>query len=1012
MSLRSKPIIVYVDELFLEICETPDIERTPTNSSGTTTAKNHSKYGFTDRILDSLSFEINKVYIGFRTLGKMKTQTIGPWTPPVLFMELLDSKYVSTNHVNVEADLDSCFRVRETTRPILFIYKKFYSRKVNVFLVDPESWFLVADELLSDAKSYANKSFAQYIRDLQKNPHYFPRKRGYVMQCLVEKASLEIPVCMQKRMDNSKMLGLELSFIFRELNLCLKQWNFSELLHLIIGIFFSFLRRDAIEEQYGANPHSENLDTRPSTASADKEKKFSDKGSNIDFEALDRDFISGAFVKTGGGNPSYSNPNLKGLKMDEDPPHMRLVLVLQIDALKVQFPLDSLSTDVSSSPANNVERSPALCGVTLTCTGLVYTTIWPAHAKITESSKQISIKYFDVTEYTGMHRNNLLRAKQSLDENGQPLFLNLVPRGVKEFDDFDMELSQGTCIVYKSDYNWPPPPISQGVSVSTEVCISPLAITLNMEIIFRLYTFVMGAWDGRWGSGDWRSVSQYHELKDAHISGTHGAVSQSCVVVLASVDLFLFPNKLLPQKQTTSLPAQYKICFGLTSLVWRHSLDVTLETLIYGRQRTYAEQNDLDFDADFHKEINQNVDLTEQLIDASTNSPRMHITGESSLLSPRFEASVSEIFICVSVNDSFLKEKDDKGKGEANSGRKKRNAKAKSLVEPLWKSLIKVDSFMYFFSIDPHPNSTSYPVDQHHSGPEPINPYNREFYWKEGPNVIRSDLVKVENILTESSLVDLVYVLESTAQMNELVQKWVRRDYGRLSEKETRRRASPEVIHRSERQRMIADLRNRPFRVFSLNLTNIKISLVDSNVNYFDILRSRNFLPTEESSEREAAAPVVGEKRVLTELSISFLYFVWESDCEEENAGGGESIRLKSLLKGGMGEVDVSSSILRGPAEAPTRKVFSLNCPIKTGGDAEYSSRKVNPRNTVGFRWTSSSPAQSVAPSPLSPPHEGDLSTYANITVGVSQETSLAIDLEATQEILKTLLPVGLHAVW
>ena len=70
---------------------------------------------------------------------------------------------------------------------------------------------------------------------------------GYVIQKILSKVSLEIPVCMRKRMDNNRMLGLELSFVLREVHVTLRQLPFSELMHVIIGLYFSFLRRDAVE---------------------------------------------------------------------------------------------------------------------------------------------------------------------------------------------------------------------------------------------------------------------------------------------------------------------------------------------------------------------------------------------------------------------------------------------------------------------------------------------------------------------------------------------------------------------------------------------------------------------------------------------------------------------------------------------------------------------------------------------------------------------------------------------
>ena len=52
----------------------------------------------------------------------------------------------------------------------------------------------------------------------------------------------------------------------------------------------------------------------------------------------------------------------------------------------------------------------------------------------------------------------------------------------------------------------------QGVSVSTEICVSPVEMTLDLDVLLRLYTFVMGGWDSRWGSGDWRTLKEFQKL--------------------------------------------------------------------------------------------------------------------------------------------------------------------------------------------------------------------------------------------------------------------------------------------------------------------------------------------------------------------------------------------------------------------------------------------------------------------------------------------------------------------
>lgn len=95
-------------------------------------------------------------------------------------------------------------------------------------------------------------------------------------------------------------------------------------------------------------------------------------------------------------------------------------------------------------------------------------------------------------------------------------------------------------------------------------------------------------------------------------------------------------------------------------------------------------------DADFHAEINSPSDLSEKLVLAKKHATKKRVS-DVDLISPRFEASVSEIFICVSVDTTATLTYPV----ETNAGgRKKRKP-----LEPSWKSLIKVRWYFGFAAI-------------------------------------------------------------------------------------------------------------------------------------------------------------------------------------------------------------------------------------------------------------------------------------------------------------------------
>jgi hypothetical protein len=71
MTLKTKPIIIYADELFIEISEFSNTTKKPKEEEKADPKKNMAKYGFVDRVIDSLSFEVNRIIIAIRTLGEV-----------------------------------------------------------------------------------------------------------------------------------------------------------------------------------------------------------------------------------------------------------------------------------------------------------------------------------------------------------------------------------------------------------------------------------------------------------------------------------------------------------------------------------------------------------------------------------------------------------------------------------------------------------------------------------------------------------------------------------------------------------------------------------------------------------------------------------------------------------------------------------------------------------------------------------------------------------------------------
>jgi hypothetical protein len=301
-SLSKKPIVFFVDRLYVEIAEGVDVAKKPRRpgaaggisapAAAPAAAATGTKYGFMDRVLDCLSLEVNQITVAFRTLGKIKSSAVGPWTPPVLVLELAGGRWFCTNHNGVEVELNECIRIRNGRRPLLFLYKRLEVARASVYVVNPETWSQVSDELIHGSGTL--------LHLLRSKPPPERTGRGYVAHRLVHDLPLQVggcsccldslarmsaslivtpphplhlhptqlEMCFRKRVDNNVLLGLELAFILGSVKVTVAEQYVAEIAHFVVGIHYCLFRRDAVEEIYGPDPHGEGYTAASAAAAA------------------------------------------------------------------------------------------------------------------------------------------------------------------------------------------------------------------------------------------------------------------------------------------------------------------------------------------------------------------------------------------------------------------------------------------------------------------------------------------------------------------------------------------------------------------------------------------------------------------------------------------------------------------------------------------------------------------------------------------------------------------------
>ena len=318
------------------------------------------------------------------------------------------------------------------------------------------------------------------------------------------------------------------------------------------------------------------------------------------------------------------------------------------------------------------------------------------------------------------------------------------------------------CFLYRKTCNWPPPPIGKGTAINSEVCLSPLEITVKADIFSDIVSCAYGCWDPRWLTGQWGQAN-VKRLDKMHDTG-----SAETVVILNGLDVKFYPplNESASGLPKMVLPAELMLEVGHISLLWKASLDMTffldlLQPVGRGakQQRRSITPADLpEPDEDNDTFITSRLDLS-NAIQFSRPIPGIN------LLNGRFEALISEIVI--SIADDNCTDK----------------AVAAGVPAPGKRPLVTPFSITYFQSLDPHPLRD--PIIPTSSLSK--TPYNREYYWRPNSSVIQSTYLGLDDVCAELSLLDLVKVLQTVNLLKDTFVdsnacKWIRAKRGQEQE--------------------------------------------------------------------------------------------------------------------------------------------------------------------------------------------------------------------------------------
>ena len=777
----------------------------------------------------------------------------------MLLITMNGNRLFCTNHNNVECDLEDCFRIRPTKRPMLFTYKTFDVKAISMHLVNPEVYFQVVDEIIA----FNGKDTVPIMNT--KIPH---GTRGYACYTLVRGIPFEIQIASRKRLDNNTLLGLEVTFVMDKLHICFKQKVWTEFLHWVMGVSYALWRTEAVKEIYGPDPHGEkenlqNFDpatlVRQQTRSPQESiaNKITMQATNINRGRLTRDFfrederaqisaLEAEIEASAANNLSDSDWQRSSLNSDEDPTHLRLAIVLQANEIKFQFPLDDIKrppfpSSFSASPEWEGEDSGGIGnGIVISIKSVVHSCLWPEHAGLTEGVLQTIIHDISVSEYKGLKSNYILRICTPLDVNGKQIDVGLLPRGVKEINYFDPESLPGAAFVYKKESSWPPPPLNGRIGATAEFQVSDVELTCDLDAWGIFVSFCIGAWDNRWIADDpnWKGLPAGTWTECVVGSGTF-ETTLNCRGIRA----ILYPaqvtssSKNTHEKETSKgpiLPSEIVFSCDDFQLIKRADLKMSfLETLFEGLENGMET---------FPSCATDLLSMIRREFGSETtkNPNALAFKNKQRLMSTRTHISFSNVRLEVSTDYFSSKNAGNMNSNEVDYGQ----------YTPPRKALVRPFSITYYNSIDPNPS-----IQQVFPPKATMqDPYSRPYYCPWNNTSIETSFIGVKDLTVECSMLDIIRIIHT---FDVLSARFLQSDV--VAWLYPRRQQSDGTI--------TSVVLNQPARTFVSKVINCEVKIVESAQSELSAAASKPSLSSPKEYVKEGAPLIALHTR---NLQVSF----------------------------------------------------------------------------------------------------------------------------------------------
>ena len=517
-NLRKAPIIVDIGQITAKIEEPltilpPDQRRrleiiterelNRRLAQGFKPLRGTGSYGLVDRIVDNLTIEIESFRLEFQTWGKFKTKRVGPWTPPLLRMDLKHLKICSVDSEGSEGNPDQVWAHNQGRKDSFLMYKKMTGEcKIQVV--------------------------PQYQKPNQNE---------------LSNLNMEVQIAIERRLQDGAFLACQFDVTIPELDFDIKTTDTRPLAHLASGLQYCFTKDRSFEDPLKALSESHTASSASSGPSVvDLTEVVTNQNDEFDAPSRASSFDGNSSQGSFASSESYGGKSQdEDLSVTNDSTHVSTSKSTARDRSKTERSVILLPNDLviyrsisvtcsvhklvvwASYPGDNEEAC-----LEFAAKGCVAEAIWPKIDGAHGLYIQLSTSFVSLEERIGHHQRVLLLAGMHRDDH---LSMNLPSRkpqeiGVDEFfplferrsireDPLDLRhlcptqaFGLKTTIDEVHDSN--DDDDNNHFMVVHEFGGDEIEIVLDTDVILRIAQFIMNAdgegLDPRWDTGDWTDL--------------------------------------------------------------------------------------------------------------------------------------------------------------------------------------------------------------------------------------------------------------------------------------------------------------------------------------------------------------------------------------------------------------------------------------------------------------------------------------------------------------------------